>query len=180
MQKISNVDFPESISGFDQKFFEMTRAPVKPNVEIKHWLFDKTSLTQKLIKHFGDFRVEVVFEGWITNHQAKQFFRHALKDKSFKVQRFWFRKVNLICNGKIVVRAHTLVPLQTFHNQTKRIGKLHSKSLGQFLFTHKHIKRQPIMIKHNKNDYWARQSIFYIRNYPLLVTEYFEPDFLDN
>ena len=179
MQEISKLQCPELYSGLDSRFLEMTQVPFKPNVEMRHWLLDKTSLTQKLIHHFGDFKVEVVFEGWISTHQSKRFFRHALKNKSFKVQKFWFRKVNLICKGKIVVRAHTLVPLQTFHNQTKRIGKLQSKSLGQFLFTHKHIKRHPITV--NKNDQcWGRQSIFNIRQYPLLVTEYFEPDFLDN
>ena len=179
MQKTSKLDLPELISEFDHRFLEITQAPCKPNVKLKHWLTDNGSLTQKLINHFGDFKVEVVFEGWISTHQSKQFFRKALKNKTFKVQKLWFRKVNLICNGKIVVRAHTLVPLQTFHNQTKRIGKLNSKSLGQFLFTHKHIKRHPITIcKHN--NYWGRQSIFNIHDYPLLVTEYFEPDFLDN
>ena len=179
MQSKSKLNTPEFTSDFENRFQEMTQVTNKPNAQMMHWLLDKGSLTQKLINHFGDFKVEVVFEGWITSYQAKRFFRHALKDKAFKVQKFWFRKVNLICNGHIVVRAHTLVPLQTFHNQTKRIGKLHSKSLGQFLFTHKHIKRHPITVSEN-NQIWGRQSIFNIRDYPLLVTEYFEPDFLSS
>ena len=180
MQKISNSVLPEFVFEFEQKFYEITQVQIKPDVDMRLWLLDKNSLTQKLKNHFGDFRVEVVFEGWISNAQSKQFFRHALNDKSFKVQKFWFRKVNLICNEKIVVRAHTLVPLQTFHYQTKRIGKLQSQSLGQFLFSQKHIKRHSILISHSKSHNWGRQSIFKIRNFPLLVTEYFEPDFLDN
>jgi len=180
MRKTNKSVFPDAIYGFSQKFVDITQLHSKPTPKLRAWLLSEASLTQKLYRKFGDFSVEVVFEGWVFDHEVKQFFRRALKDKTYKVSRFWCRKVNLICNGQIVVRAHTLVPLQTFHNQTRRIGKLKSRSLGQFLFTQKHITRWPIRIHSNTQNYWGRQSIFSIQNYPLLVTEYFEPNFLDS
>ncbi|BCE00812.1 chorismate--pyruvate lyase family protein [Marinicellulosiphila megalodicopiae] len=179
MQQINESNWPKKLTHFEGNFKSIAQSHTKPNAILRAWLLNQSSLTTKLQNHFGDFQVEVVSECWINNSQAKQFFRQALKNKQFKIDRLWCRKVNLKCNGNIVVRAHTLVPLQTFHNQTRRIGKLQNKSLGHFLFTHKHIQRQPITILNVEKSHWARQSIFNIYGYPLLVTEFFEPDFLN-
>ena len=72
---------------------------------------------------------------------------------------------------------------------------LGSRSLGSLLFTHPLVVRQPLHYKTLRPNHplyksatakvkvkpkmlWARRSLFYLHNAPLLVTEVFLPDIL--
>jgi len=72
---------------------------------------------------------------------------------------------------------------------------LGNRSLGTLLFTHPLVKRQPLHFKALQSHHalyksaaavqgeapsrlWARRSLFYLQDAPLLVTEVFLPDIL--
>lgn len=144
------------------------------------WLLDRGSLTQRLIRASnGDFRVHLLRQG---HQQATDHEREALAQE----QRSWpfLREVALLCHDQPWVFARTLIPADTLQGPAKALTRLGTKPLGAVLFNHPNVRRGPISVyrldaKRVSADFadqgiiWGRQSLFYLYDKPLLVSEYF-------
>jgi len=155
----------------------------KPN--IASWLFDHNSLTKKLESQFNDFYVEVKQQVNIKpNTQLSPLFNEET--------RILVREVFLHCEHKPVVFAQTEIPFSTLTEQQSTLAEIGEQSLGNILFQDPTMLRGQIEVTEFEigspfhqlatdlhqpveHSLWARRSLFYINNKPLLVTELFLP-----
>ena len=136
-------------------------------------LYHIDSLTAQLIEMGeGDFRVEVLKQAW------RRLSR--LECRSLGLSSpcsAWCRDVALWVADQPVVYARTCIPSSTLSGAEKQLRHLDRKPLGAYLFKH------PAMRRGKMSSYrcqpnalslqWARRSVFYLHDKPLLVTEAF-------
>lgn len=150
--------------------------------QYRQWLLDPKSLTELLVtKSAGDFRVQVLREGW---GQATLEETTALN--LIPRHLCWVREVSLMGKRQDWVFARSIIPFNAMQGATRQLTQLKSKPLGRFLFKHPLIQRQQIQIdkcvpegpqyrgKPN-TAIWGRRSVFRIKQRRLLVSEYFLP-----
>jgi len=144
----------------------------------RSWLTDSGSLTQRLVKlSHGDFRVEVVRQGWFRPTRSEA---NALNmcHRQFAL----VREVQLIGQGQAWVYARSIIPAKTLTGSQRQLRMLGNRSLGSLLFTDKTMRRDPLQVSQlrllDKQQVWARRSVFYLSNKPLLVSEVFLPQLL--
>ena len=144
------------------------------------WLLDRGSLTRRLIQaSAGDFAVKLLRQG---HQRATDHEREALQLE----QRSWpfLREVALLCQRQPWVFARTVIPTETLQGPARALTRLGSKPLGAVLFNHPHVRRAPIAVYRlnaarvsrefaGQGIIWGRQSVFYLYDKPLLVSEYF-------
>ena len=164
---------------FDTRWKSLRR-PYQPAVsrQWRSWLMDRGSLTQRLIKRSnGDFRVELVRQGWArpTRSEAK-----ALNMSTRQVA--LVREVQLIGKGQPWVFARSIIPAPTLTGPQRQLKVLGTQSLGSLLFTDPTMRRGHFQICRlsldNHKKVWARRSVFFLSNKPLLVSEVFLPQLL--
>lgn len=160
--------------------------PQSCSKQILSWLLDETSLTKKLEQQCGKFTVEVKQQ---LNTNANESVLSQLFPQS---EQILVREVLLHCDGVANIFAQTEIPYQTLADKQKKLANIGSESLGKFLFQDKTLQRGKIEIAefpigsslHELCDalqqpcdhsLWARRSLFYIENKPLLVSEVFLP-----
>lgn len=150
------------------------------------WLLDETSLTKKLERQCEKFSVKVKQQlNTDTDKSAlSQFFPAP--------EQVLVREVFLYCDGIANVFAQTEIPYSTLSDQQQHLANIGTESLGTFLFKNKTLQRGIIEIAeftigsqlHQlcdslqqpcEHSLWARRSLFYIENKPLLVSEVFLP-----
>lgn len=155
-------------------------APYQIPRAYRGWLLDSGSLTQRLTQESGgQFAVQLLRQG---HQQATAQEREALQLE----QRNWpfLREVALICAGEPWVFARTVIPNDTLQGPARALTHLGTKPLGAVLFNHPGVHRGPIAVYRvdagrvssafaNEGLIWGRQSVFYLQNKPLLVSEYF-------
>ena len=169
----------------------LPRGIVPPN--LSSWLFDTSSLTQRLRQAcHGRFQVRVVSEA-----QARP-----LRDERVALEMRGHegavvRMVYLLCDGRPWVFARTVIPLRTLSGPQRRLAYLGSKPLGEMLFADKSMRRSEVEVarlaagstvfsmatqalEHAPDEIWGRRSVFHLQNKPLLVSEIFLPDLLEN
>ena len=141
------------------------------------WLYDPSSLTQRLIKKSNNhFSVELVAEEWLEIDRAE----HRSHFGPLAVgHRFWSRKVILKGNNIPWVMAHTLVPEHSLFSPLKQVLELNTKPLGEYLFSHPDLIRTELDITPFRNDCWGRRSLFYLYKKPVMVAEFFLPALLE-
>ena len=156
--------------------FYLSGAGSKPPYQVplpyRSWLLDPGSLTQRLIAESGgQFQVRLLRQG---RHQATQQGRDSLGLS----QREWpfLSEVILQCRGQPWVFARTLIPSQTLSGPARALTHLGTKPLGAVLFNHPGVRRGPISVCLIERGIWGRQSVFFLYNKPLLVSEYFLED----
>ncbi len=137
-------------------------------------LFNSHSLTAQLIAlSDGDFSVRVLWQGWrqITPQEAQ------LLNCESSDTTAWCRDVALQVKGEPWVYARTCMPKSSLTGYESQLLNLGDKPLGGFLFTHPHMSRgkmNAFSLKHNPLSLqWARRSVFYLNQKPILVTEAF-------
>lgn len=151
------------------------------------WLHDRGSLTRRIRQHCTQFSVQVVSQGLarVPHHEAA-----LLRLPSRQLAHV--RNVMLLADGKPVVVAHSVVAAHHLRGAWADIGKLGTRSLGTMLFTHPLVKRDMLHFKSLRPGHplhqdtnpssaqalWARRSMFYLRDAPLLVTETFLPSIM--
>ncbi len=164
---------------------------VPPN--LSSWLFDTTSLTQRLRQAcHGRFQVRVISEAQVRPLRDE---RVALRMRGHEGA--VVRMVYLLCDGRPWVFARTVIPLRTLSGAQRRLAYLGSKPLGAMLFADKSMRRSEVEVarlaagctvfsmatqtlEHKPDEIWGRRSVFYLQNKPLLVSEIFLPDLLEN
>ncbi|MDO8207625.1 MAG: chorismate lyase [Gallionella sp.] len=158
--------------------------------ELMPWLRDTGSLTQRIVQRCERFSVRNV-----KNSLA----RIALDESALlgiKPGRLaWSREVFLCADEQPVVFAHSTCAARDLRGAWQSVRGLGSKPLGALLFSHPQVVRQPLRYKalHAHHPLyrraasvlpdpparlWARRSLFYLHNAPLLVTEVFLPEII--
>ena len=149
----------------------------------KEWLFDKGSLTQKLIeKSFGQFRVEVL-------QQCVRAIQFSERKALAIATRRWgvVREVVLYGNNTPWVYARTVIPLPTLQGSLRRFHYLGDQPLGKQLFKDPSMRRESLELARLSPGQlprrlgvlvptWGRRSVFRLSNKPLLVSEIFLPE----
>lgn len=144
----------------------------------RHWLTDRGSLTQRLVKRSkGNFHVEVVRQYWGVPVLSE---RKALNMRCR--ERALIREVRLMGNNTAWVYARSIIPASTLTGRQRILAQMGTKPLGQMLFNDPTMQREPLQIGclqlPNNEHAWARRSIFRLENKPLLVCEVFLPSLL--
>jgi len=153
--------------------------------KVKSWLFDPNSLTTKLDMMSSDFRVEVQYQETVSpsSHLSGYF-----NDE----KQIYVREVLLFSNNIPVVFAKTEIPYSTLTHDEALLDNVGNHSLGKILFNDPSMLRgqieaccfKPSSTGHSlceklgqasKQSLWARRSLFYLHNKPLLVSELFLP-----
>lgn len=164
---------------FDTRWITLRSAyhKVAPSVWYS-WLSDSGSLTQRLLKlSEGQFRVEVIRQGWYrpTRSEAKAL---GMRSRQYAL----VREVQLMGKGQVWVYARSIIPATTLTGPQRQLRMLGNRSLGSLLFTDPTMRRGPLQISRLKlqdqRDVWARRSVFYLSDKPLLVYEVFLPELL--
>ncbi len=143
------------------------------------WLLDRGSLTARLVAlSAGDFRVEVVAQGWQRPHLEEA---QALQiDPRLLVL---VREVRLLGCGQAWVHARSLIPATTLTGRHRKLAHLGNRPLGELLFSDPGMQRGAIETARVPLDAsgtraWARRSVFLLDHKPLLVSEIFLPQLL--
>lgn len=154
---------------------------------IRDFLLDTGSLTEHLEYYCRDnFTLELKGQSWQrplideTRALHMQSGRYAL-----------VREIYLKCGNNRMVYGRSIIPAKTFSGAERRLAYWGKRSLGDYLFTQRKARRGKMEIARipatsrlselacqniddtNENELWARRSMFYIRNKPLLVVETF-------
>lgn len=161
---------------------------VKLEPKLAKWLFDASSLTERLIEACsGKFSVQVLLEGW-GHPMLNEARRLQMRPSSYA----WIRQVHLLCDGQPWVFARTVIPPHTLRGKQRRLARLGKKPLGAVLFADKSMQRTKMEIAcilpgqqlfelatHHmakaEQDIWGRRSVFFLNRNPLLVSEIFLP-----
>lgn len=138
-------------------------------------------------------------ESWCRGHLAlhlkNQSWQKPLLDESKTLEidtgRYAFvREINFTCDDVPWVYGRSILPAATISGSERRLAYWGQRSLGSYLFSGKNIRRGRIEIARvnpgtvlhglamssggtTGTGIWARRSIFYIRDKPLLVVEVF-------
>jgi chorismate--pyruvate lyase len=153
------------------------------------WLHDHGSLTKRIQQRCDQFSVNPVRSGL-----ARIAYNESALLGIAPQQLAYSREVFLYANGKPVVFAHSTCAVRHLRGVWSSITGLGSKSLGTMLFTHPMVVRKPLHFKTLRPQHplyrstaalqklpsilWARRSLFYLHDAPLLVTEVFLPEIL--
>lgn len=154
------------------------------------WLRDRSSLTQRIQQRCTNFAVRGVCSG----------LARIAPDESALLgiapqQLAYSREVFLYADDQPVVFAHSAFVREYLRGAWSAVRTLGSKPLGALLFAHPLVERMPLHYKalHNTHPLyrraaavlgdpphrlWARRSLFYLHDAPLLVTEVFLPEIL--
>ncbi|MDH5573006.1 MAG: chorismate lyase [Gammaproteobacteria bacterium] len=160
--------------------------------EMACWLYDSGSLTLRLQRACQTgFRVEVIQQSW-----QRPMLNEAVRLGISANVMALVRQVCLYCNDLPAVYARTVIPAQTLRGAEQHLAKLGTRPLGAVLFADPNMRRDEIevaCIRSGQRIYnsatsmlselpeliWARRSVFYLSNKPLLVNEVFLPDIVD-
>ncbi|ADL56649.1 chorismate--pyruvate lyase family protein [Gallionella capsiferriformans] len=161
------------------------------SAELRPWLRDHGSLTQRITQRCEHFSVRNVRSGLA---------RIALDESALLAiapqQLAWSREVFLCADGQPVVFAHSACAARQLRGAWQGLRNLGNKPLGALLFTHPQVVRQPLhyqalhphhplyrraasVLGAPPDRLWARRSLFYLHHAPLLVTEVFLPEILN-
>ena len=139
------------------------------------WILDAGSLTKRLQKASqGNFAVRVVFQGWDYPR------RDEIKVLQIPVrQKALIREVELLCHGKVWVKARSVIPVSSLSGSEKQLQFMGNRPLGAFLFKARTMQRKPLEIATPKSaaqkHIYGRRSVFLLHKKPLLVSELFMP-----
>jgi chorismate--pyruvate lyase len=154
------------------------------------WLRDRDSLTKRIQQRCTDFSVRGVRSGL----SPVAFDESALLGISPQ-QLAYSREVFLYADGQPVIFAHSVFSRDHLCGAWSAVRTLGNRPLGALLFAHPLVERKPLHYKalHNAHPLyqkaaavlgdppqrlWARRSLFYLHDAPLLVTEVFLPEIL--
>ena len=154
---------------------------------IQSWLFDPASLTARLKnKCGGEFRVELLSQSMRKPGLDELIALGMNKDAKALV-----REVRLCCGDVGWVYARTVIPFSTITGAQRIYGNLGTRPLGAMLFADRTMRREGVMVTALSGDalpellglgasnkIWGRRSVFRVGGKPLLVSEYFLPELL--
>lgn len=143
----------------------------------RHWLLDTGSLTQNL-KDLAPNRFSLALIR--RTFAAPSLSECHTLDMPLRRDAY-IREVALCIDHQPQIFARSVIPRSTLTGSERQLLTLNKTPLGEFLFRHKNMRRGAIEIKRgtlNGQSVWARRSVFYVNEKPLLVCEYFLPSLL--
>lgn len=159
------------------------RGPFPPSA--RSWLLDTGSLTARL-KSLGTtaLRVQVLAEAWQRPGRSEV---SVLQIAHGRVA--WIREVLLVSGDRPWVFARTVMPSSSLRGGCRRLRRLGGRPLGSVFLDRSRVRRGPLEVAritpedgayrraavHVEPGRWARRSILYIQERPVLVTEVFLP-----
>lgn len=161
----------------------------RENTPFNPWLHDRGSLTAYLQAR-GQFNVRVLRQGLAMPTSDEAIALGIKRD-----QLAWVREVALLCDGRALVFAHSVLPRRPRGPVTRWLARLGNRSLGALLFAHpgfargaihgkrldtRHVLFQPALeamglAASPPPHLWARRSRFAFGAQAVLVTEVFAP-----
>jgi chorismate lyase len=158
---------------------------------LQSFLFQKGSLTRFIQQRCrGSFHVDLITESWCYPMPDE---KHLLPLRNHEIT--FIRESWLKCNNQRLVYARTVIPRKTLKGKNQKLTRLGTKPLGKILFndnttyrTNMRYAKIPVNCELHKettkgsdisSELWGRQSLFYIKNNPLLITEVFLPTILE-
>jgi len=149
-------------------------AKLKQTEILKPIVNDKGSLTAELTRlGKGDFKVNVLRQEIMVPYHHEQ-----LKLKRSLNKAAMIREVELVVNGRPVVFARSIVPLELVSNGKHGLSSLGRTPLGHLLFRDGKIrvsKREFAFIKFEETTLIARRTPYEYQGSSILVSEYFLP-----
>jgi chorismate--pyruvate lyase len=159
-------------------------------VDLAPWQRDRGSLTQRIQQRCSHFAVRGVCSGLARIARDES----ALLGIALQ-QLAYTREVYLYADDQPVVFAHSALAPEHLHGAWSAVRTLGNKPLGALLFAHPLVERKPLHYQALRNTHplyqratrvlndpphrlWARRSLFYLNDAPLLVTEVFLPGIL--
>lgn len=156
---------------------------------MREWLLDEGSLTRRVVGNCAQsFSVQVLNQSWGTPLATENKVLEMAPDA-----KAWIREVELHCGTIPWVFARTLIPASSLEGDTRRLAELGNRPLGEVLFSDPKARRGRVEVAkllprhtlfrvasaHLKNapvHLWARRTLYYMEDRPLLVNEIFLPD----
>lgn len=155
------------------------------------WLRDEGSLTRRIQQRCDAFAVRPMRSG-LARVACDEAALLGLPSDRYAFS----REVFLCADGKPVVFAHSSCAREHLRGTWKSMRGLGNRSLGTLLFAHPLVKRRALHYKALQFHHplyrsavallgdvprrlWARRSLFYLHEAPLLVTEVFLPEILE-
>lgn len=148
----------------------------------RQWLLGEGSLTKKLQEACeGEFALRILKQGLATPRldEAKAL---GLPQR----QQALIREIVMSGHGQDWVFARSVLPLSTLTGRLRQLKTLDNRPLGALLFNDPSMERSAIEITQleegsfrypSQETCWARRSVFYLDQKPLLVAEVFLPEF---
>ena len=151
------------------------------------WLIDNGSLTRKLVALSKDqFEVQVLRQDVATPDDAEA--------KALKITQqtpVMIREVVLKGLGRSWIFARSILPLTTMTGRLAGLRTLSNQPLGELLFQDPSMTREPLEVAYlpahvlsvpatlaaGDERLWARRSVFFLDQKPLLVSEVFLSEF---
>jgi chorismate lyase len=158
---------------------------------IRNILFDSGSLSVILEEYCkGEFNLQLVRQSW-----QRPFPDEAGILDLASGRYTLLREIFLRCDNIPLVYGRSIIPVHTFTGAERRLAHWGQRPLGDYLFSDKKVRRGQIEITQipathklfqqgninlpeNAQSLWARRSLFYIKQKPLLVIEIFLPDLI--
>ena len=154
------------------------------------WLRDRGSLTRRIQSRCERFSVRNV-KSTLARIAPDEYAILGVAPKRLA----WSREVFLCADDTPVVFAHSACAAENLSGAWQDLRGIGNSPLGALLFSHPRIDRRPLHYKTLRRHHplfiraaagldnppdrlWARRSLFYLYNAPLLVTEVFLPDIL--
>ena len=155
------------------------------------FLFQSGSLSRSIEESCnGTFNIELKNESWSAPMSDESQLLSLIDNEITFIRESWLK-----CDNNRLVYARTVIPPITFEGESQGLMALGNKPLGNILFSdnktyrtnmryakiplHCDLHKQAIMDTEIAIELWGRQSLFYINNNPLLVTEVFLPTILE-
>ncbi len=156
---------------------------------LRPWVLASGSMTKRLRRAGqASFHVDVLKQQWElpTTSEARLI---AIPNKMPSL----VREVQLFCNNACFIFAHTVVPKTTMQGSCRRLhALLNKRPIGDILFSDPNMRRSPLQlakltpehieyqwavqnISERPEFLWARRSVFYLSERPLIVNEIFFP-----
>ncbi len=157
---------------------------------LRNWLQEKGSLTVRLKRHYTDFAVKPLRQGWLKPHRDERRLLGIPLGQSV-----WMREVWLMGNGQPKVFAHSVISRRHLRGPWHALRSIGRRPLGGALFADARVQRGSLHFKKlplvhplyqsvasrmrvaNGQALFARRSLFRLNQYSLLVTEVFLPEF---
>ena len=157
--------------------------PVRQNLspDLKSWLNESESLTQRLRNQFKNIRVQVLLE------KQEAPFLTEWRVLNLSEQRYCLvREVILLSNQIPLILARTVIPAKTLKIAQGNLARLGSRPFGEILFSTPSLERESLGIAKIEPDLWAsdlhitaplwgRRTKYSICGQPMLVSEFFLP-----
>jgi chorismate--pyruvate lyase len=151
------------------------RQPINAPLALRRWLTDQGSLTRLLQRASkGRFSVRVLRQRYALPGPNERV-TLGMRSREYAL----IREVLLCADGEPWVYARTVIPTPTLTGRQRTLRLIGSRSLGSLLFSDPSMRRAPLQVARIANGdqppLWARRSLFYLENKPLLVCEVFLP-----